>query len=51
MSNDDLVDLVAVSHNVHGNDMKTGDFKKFLAQFPSWSYPVGWSASYRAYKF
>lgn len=47
----DLVDMALTGHIIHGNDMKSPDFKKFLAQFPGWSYPVGWTASYKAFKF
>ena len=51
MTNDDLMDLSAVGHFIHGNEMKSPEFKTFLSRFPEWSYPVGWSASYRGYKF
>ena len=47
----DIVDLAVTGHIIHGNGMKSGDFKTFLAQFPEWSYPVGWTASYKAFVF
>ena len=51
MKTDDLVDLAVTGHVVHGNEMKSPEFKAFLATFPDWSYPVGWTASYKAFKF
>ena len=47
----DLVDLAVTGHIIHGNGMKSGDFKTFLAQYPEWSYPVGWTASYKSFVF
>jgi hypothetical protein len=31
--------------------MKSAEFKTLLDKFPGWSYPVGWTAAYKAYKF
>lgn len=47
----DIVDLAVTGHILHGNGMKSGEFKTFLAQYPDWSYPVGWTASYKAFVF
>ena len=47
----ELVDMVLVGHHIHGSQMKSAQFKQFLAQFPGWSYPVGWTAAYKSYKF
>jgi len=47
----DLMDIGINGHILHGNGMKSPAFKEFLAQFPAWSYPVGWTASYKMYKF
>lgn len=47
----DLVDLAVTGHIIHGNGMKSANFKTFLAQYPDWSYPVGWTASYKAFVF
>ena len=47
----DLVDISLTGHVIHGAEMQSSDFKKFLGQFPGWSYPVGWTAAYKAYKF
>ena len=47
----ELLDIVLVGHYIHGSQMKSAQFKQFLSQFPGWSYPVGWSASYKSYKF
>ena len=49
--NDDLLDLSIAGHHLHGHEMKGPEFKKFLDQYPPWSYPVGWTASYKSYKF
>lgn len=51
MGADPILDMAVTGHIVHGNEMKSADFKKFLAQFPIWSYPVGWTASYKSFKF
>ena len=48
---DPLMDMAVTGHIVHGNEMKSAEFKRFLAQFPEWSYPVGWTASYKMFKF
>jgi len=48
---EDLVDLAVTGHIIHGAEMKSTKFKEFLSQFPGWSYPVGWTAAYKAYKF
>ena len=48
---DPLLDMAVTGHIVHGNEMKSAEFKRFLAQFPEWSYPVGWTASYKMFKF
>ena len=48
---DPLLDMAVTGHIVHGNEMKSAEFKRFLAQFPEWSYPVGWTASYKNFKF
>ncbi len=40
-----------LGHHLHGPQMKSGQFKAFLAQYPGWSYPVGWTAVYKSYKF
>ena len=47
----ELLDMVLVGHYIHGSQMKSAQFKQFLSQFPGWSYPVGWTASYKSYKF
>ena len=48
---DPLADVVMVGHIMHGTEMKSKEFKSFLAQFPEWSYPVGWTAIYKSFKF
>ena len=48
---DDIVDLVVAGHVIHGNGMKSTEFKAFLNQIPEWSYPVGWTSSYKAFVF
>ena len=48
---DPLLDMAVTGHIVHGNEMKSAEFKRFLAQFPEWSYPVGWTALYKNFKF
>ena len=47
----DIIDLVVAGHVIHGNGMKSTEFKTFLSQFPDWSYPVGWTSSYKAFVF
>ena len=47
----DVMDMVVAGHVTHGNGMKSPAFKEFLSQFPAWSYPVGWTSSYKMYKF
>ena len=47
----ELVDVAVTGHHLHGTQMKSNDFQQFLDQFPGWSYPVGWTATYKAYKF
>ena len=47
----ELLDLALVGHYTHGSQMKSAQFKQFLGQFPGWSYPVGWTAAYKSYKF
>jgi len=47
----ELLDMVATGHHIHGPQMKSTQFKLFLNQFPGWSYTVGWTAAYKAYKF
>ena len=47
----DLLDIAINGHILHGNGMKSPAFKEFLSQYPAWSYPVGWTASYKMYKF
>ena len=47
----DLVDLAVTGPIIHGNGMNSANFKTFLAQYPDWSYPVGWTASYKAFVF
>ncbi len=51
MPDDDILDMVVVGHFIHGHEMKSPDFKRFLGQFPDWSYPVGWTASLKTYQF
>eukprot|EP00094_Tigriopus_californicus_P008285 TCALIF_07981-PA protein Name:"Similar to ermp1 Endoplasmic reticulum metallopeptidase 1 (Xenopus laevis)" AED:0.31 eAED:0.31 QI:0/0.9/0.90/0.90/1/1/11/658/673 len=46
-----FLDLAVTGHYLHGHSMKDVNFKRFLAQFPDWSFPVGWTASYASYKF
>ncbi len=49
---DDMLDMVAAGHFIHGHEMKTTpEFKRFLSQYPKWSYVVGWTASLRNYRF
>ena len=45
------MDLAISGHITHGSGMKSPEFKQFLDQFPSWSYPVGWTATYKSFKF
>ena len=47
----ELLDMALVGHYIHGAHMKSAQFSQFLQQFPGWSYPVGWTASYKSYKF
>lgn len=47
----DLMDLAISGHITHGSGMKSPEFKQFLDQFPAWSYPVGWTATYKSFKF
>jgi len=47
----ELLDIAVTGHHIHGPQMKSSQFSTFLDQFPGWSYPVGWTAAYRAYKF
>jgi len=47
----ELLDMAVTGHHIHGPQMKSSQFKEFLAQFPGWSYTVGWTAAYKAYKF
>jgi len=47
----ELLDMAITGHFIHGQQMKSAEFLKFLDQFPGWSYPVGWTAYYKAYKF
>jgi len=51
IGSDPLMDAIVVGHFLHGNEMKSPDFKKFLAQYPKWSHPIGWTASLREYAF
>ena len=50
-SQHDLLDISVNGHVIHGSGMKSPAFRDFLAQYPAWSYPVGWTASYKMYKF
>ena len=45
------MDLAISGHITHGSGMKSPEFKQFLDQFPAWSYPVGWTATYKSFKF
>lgn len=47
----ELIDIAIAGHHLHGPQMKSGQFKAFLGQYPGWSYPVGWTAVYKSYKF
>lgn len=47
----ELIDLAITGHHLHGSQMKSTQFQQFLSQFPGWSYPVGWTAAYKSYKF
>lgn len=47
----ELLDMALTGHYLHGTQMKSAQFSKFLAQYPGWSYPIGWTAAYKAYKF
>ena len=47
----ELMDLAISGHITHGSGMKSPEFKQFLDQFPPWSYPVGWTSSYKSFKF
>lgn len=47
----ELLDIAITGHHLHGSQMKSPQFQQFLSQFPGWSYPVGWTAAYKAYKF
>jgi len=47
----ELLDMAVTGHYLHGSQMKSAQFTKFLSQYPGWSYPVGWTASYKGYKF
>ena len=47
----DILDLAITGHIIHGNGMKSTEFKTFLNQYPDWSYPVGWTSSYKAFVF
>jgi len=47
----ELLDMAVTGHYLHGSQMKSPQFSKFLSQYPGWSYPVGWTASYKGYKF
>ena len=49
--NYELMDLAISGHITHGSGMKSPEFKQFLDQFPAWSYPVGWTATYKSFKF
>ncbi len=52
LEGDDLVDVVTSGHFIHGSEMKTtAEFKRFISQYPSWSYVVGWTASVRIHRF
>ena len=47
----EMLDMALVGHYIHGANMRSAQFNQFLEQFPGWSYPVGWTASYKSYKF
>jgi len=47
----EMLDIAVAGHHLHGTQMKSADFKGFLDKFPGWSYPVGWTSAYKAYKF
>jgi hypothetical protein len=51
LDGEDLLDLSVAGHFVHGNEMKSTEFKQFLSKFPSWSIPVGWTVAYKSYVF
>ncbi len=51
LDDDPLLDLNVVGHILHGAEMKSSEFKRFLAQLPDWSYPVGWTASLKSFKY
>ena len=46
-----MVDIAVTGHHLHGHEMQDSTFKRFLASFPAWSYPVGWSGTYNGYEF
>lgn len=47
----ELLDIAVTGHHIHGPQMKSTQFKLLLDQFPGWSYPIGWTATYKAFKF
>ncbi|XP_040581648.1 endoplasmic reticulum metallopeptidase 1 [Lepeophtheirus salmonis] len=47
----DLVDISVTGHIIHGIHMQSPDLQELLQYFPSWSYPLGWTATYKAFKF
>eukprot|EP00096_Caligus_rogercresseyi_P010754 TRINITY_DN4013_c0_g1_i1.p1 TRINITY_DN4013_c0_g1~~TRINITY_DN4013_c0_g1_i1.p1 ORF type:complete len:900 (-),score=145.35 TRINITY_DN4013_c0_g1_i1:1936-4635(-) len=50
-SDRDLVDIALTGHIIHGNHMQSPHLKELLQSFPSWTYPLGWTATYKAFKF
>lgn len=38
-------------HFLHGEHKKSLRFKRFLAQFPSWTVVTSWTATYTSWQF
>lgn len=43
--------IALAGHILHGNQQRSPIFKKFLAQFPSWTVITPWTATYTSWEF
>ncbi|CAG0913550.1 unnamed protein product [Notodromas monacha] len=47
---DELLELGLTGHSIHGNDAQDDYLSAFLARFPAWTYPAGWTCTYDNYR-
>ncbi|XP_063241668.1 endoplasmic reticulum metallopeptidase 1-like isoform X2 [Bacillus rossius redtenbacheri] len=45
------LDIAVTSHFLHGPHQTSGEFRRFMSKFPSWTVTSGWVATYKSWKF